>query len=104
LSCDYEDRPDFYKQVWKKANKEHRCCECGYTVKKGEVYEHVTSMYDGSISTFKTYERCVDLRDSLGDCYQHRGLFEDYSKQLEYRVLDNREQVQKVLDLHRSYK
>lgn len=100
--CDY-DPPEFYKQVWKKANKEHKCCECGYTIKKGEVYEHVSGKWEGDVGSFKTCERCVDLRDSLGDCYEHRGLFEDYGEQMDYVVDDQIEQVQKVLDKHRNY-
>lgn len=101
--CDY-DQPDFYKRVWRKASKEHRCCECGYTIKKGETYEYVSGKWDGSLGSYKTCERCVDLRASLGDCYEHRGLFEDYGEQIAYVVDDQIEQVQKVLDMHRSYK
>ena len=48
-----------------KARKEHRCCECGETIKKGEKYELVKGLWDGSWSTYKTCEMCVRIRNDV---------------------------------------
>jgi hypothetical protein len=97
-SCDYEDQPDFYKKVWRTANKQHFCCECGYKIQHKESYEYVTSGYDGSVSNYKTCERCADLRDSLSSCYVHEGLFEAYSSYVGIH------QYHKVYDRHRNWR
>lgn len=60
-SCDY-DPAAFYLCSIRKARKQHRCDECAGTVMPGEKYEHATGKWDSGVYTFKTCERCVDLR------------------------------------------
>lgn len=47
------------------ARKQHLCCECRGRIEKGEVYEKVTGIWDGSAYTFKTCRECVILRGLL---------------------------------------
>ena len=65
-SCIYVDdydTADFHKSVKRKAIKEHKCCECGRTIERGEIYEYVSAKYDGRIDTFKTCLDCLSIRD-----------------------------------------
>lgn len=83
--CDY-DPPEFVSTDTRKARTTHKCCECGHEIKPGEKYEHVVGKWDGTLSTFDTCEKCVDLRDSLADqngCFTYGGLKEDYWNFLE---------------------
>ena len=60
-SCDYTP-PEFYHRELRRARKEHRCAECDGRILAGEQYEHVRGKWDGYVGTFKTCERCVDIR------------------------------------------
>jgi len=59
--CDYEP-PEFYNKYSLRARKVHRCEECGGEIRAGEKYEYVSGKWCGDFSTFKTCERCADLR------------------------------------------
>jgi len=50
------------------AAKEHICCECNETIKKGERYEYVSGKWDGFIETHKTCMTCVRIRADVCDC------------------------------------
>ena len=67
-SCciDY-DPPEFFTSTMRKARKQHKCCECGGIIEYGEQYQYISGMWDGCFYTFKTCEKCEDLRDSLMD-------------------------------------
>ena len=80
--CDFDTPAAFvHVNTWT-ARKKHKCCECGHVIVPGETYERVTGKWDYGIDTFKTCEKCVDLRDALADynggCFQYRGLNEAY--------------------------
>lgn len=60
--CDY-DPPSVMHEERRKAKKEHRCCECGRTIRSGETYEHVWGVWDGSAGTYKTCGLCLALRE-----------------------------------------
>ena len=87
--CDYE-QPSFYDKHKPVARKEHRCCECGRVIRKGEEYERVTGMWDGYIDTFKTCQYCVSLRDAFNEmkcfCWAHGGLREAVSLQMDETI------------------
>ena len=78
-SCDYiyECAPDVYRKQFRTAAKEHRCCECGDKIPKGQRYEYVTALYDGSWSVFKTCLPCAALAMDLG-CRMHEGLVDQF--------------------------
>lgn len=60
--CDYDNAPEFYHAAISTARKPHRCEECSGRILPGEKYEAVRAKWDGSVSTVKTCQHCVDLR------------------------------------------
>jgi len=61
--CDVDHDPaSVLEEKMVKARKEHECCECGETIKRGERYELVKGCWDGSWGTYKTCEPCVRIR------------------------------------------
>jgi len=81
--CDF-DPPDFYCAEIRTARKQHRCDECPSQIMPGEKYEHVTGKWpdSGGVSTFKTCERCRDLRTWVKNnvpcfCWCHGNMIED---------------------------
>jgi len=70
MTCCYPDHyPDFYKETWRTANTSHRCCECEATIQPRETYQYISGKWDGSVLTFKTCEKCADLRESLQESW-----------------------------------
>lgn len=63
-SVDY-DAAQVYNEKTVKARKEHKCCECGETIQRGESYEYVSGLWDGSWDHYRTCEMCVRIRDDL---------------------------------------
>jgi hypothetical protein len=79
--CDY-DPPEFVSRSMPRARKEHRCEECRGCIVPGEQYEYVFGKWDGYLSTFKTCERCVELRQWVENnlpclCWAHGNLNTD---------------------------
>lgn len=79
--CDY-DAPEFWSQSRPKATKEHRCYECRGIIKPGDRYERVAGKWEGDFSTFKTCERCCDLRQWVKNnvpcfCWYHGDMLSD---------------------------
>ena len=104
--CDYEP-PEFYDAKERTARTQHRCCECGHTIRPGERYEHVSGKWTGQLGTFKTCMPCADLRDSLsagGGCFEFGGLNEEYYEYLSntFRGVDASEVHSRVMAKHRA--
>lgn len=79
--CDY-DSPQVYSSKIVKARKEHRCYECGRTIKAGERYESAFGVSDGDTYQPHTCGDCVDIRQFIQNnipcfCWAHGNLFED---------------------------
>lgn len=79
--CDYEP-PEFYHKEVRKANKDHKCSECGLAIYAGESYEHVRGKWDGDIGTHKTCPRCLALKEWVKAhvpciCWGHGAIRED---------------------------
>lgn len=51
--------------TWRKARKQHRCCECMDTIQPGQRYEHIFSVFEGDVTIFKTCEFCAAEFDRL---------------------------------------
>jgi hypothetical protein len=60
-SCDF-DPPEFYNCETRRARKRYRCEECRYEIQPGEVHEYVSGKWEGYLNSFRTCQRCVDLR------------------------------------------
>jgi hypothetical protein len=86
--CDY-DPPEFYEARIQKARKQYKCEECTGTIEPGEPYEYVAGRWDGYFDTFKTCQRCVDLRTWVKNnipctCWAHGNLREDLRESVEH--------------------
>lgn len=71
------DYPEFLVERMVKSRKEHKCCECRETINKNEMYEKVTGMWDGRISTFKTCKICKTIREDYFCTWNYGNLSED---------------------------
>ena len=67
--CDYV-LPQAYKEVIRKARKEHWCCECRQEIAVGEVYEYVSGIWDGEPRSYKTCLSCAQLRSEFAGVYE----------------------------------
>lgn len=58
---------DEHCTVWNEtsrtARKEHVCVECREPIKKGELHQYVSSLFDGHWSTHRTCLLCVEIGD-----------------------------------------
>ena len=71
--CDLEyDPPEFLRSVWRRAKKEHMCCECNETIQVGSQYEYVSGKWEGDFYTFKTCTPCANIRRDY--CCSYGGL------------------------------
>lgn len=57
----------FSHQETRTARKVHRCDECGREIAAGELYEHLTGVFDGHWSTFRWCRHC----DAAGQWMNH---------------------------------
>lgn len=53
-----------------RANKPHRCCECGYWIQPGQRYEYVRGCWEGVWATFRTCLGCHMVRQQSPYCDQ----------------------------------
>ena len=108
-ACDF-DPPEFYIKKTPKANKTHKCHECGSDIGVGEVYENVSAKWDGYVSTIKTCPDCVFIRKALDEikcfCWSHGGLMEDVQEQLSEAYFEDGERFfyLRILASHRNRK
>lgn len=64
--CDYDDEgSDVWNEKRRKARREHRCYACQETIRVGDIYQHTTSLYEGSWDTWRHCLRCVAMLDAL---------------------------------------
>ena len=82
MDCDW-DPATLYNVQTRKAAKDHKCDECGGTIRKGENYEYVTGLWEGQWSTFRTCPDCIPIRCDIangpGGCggWAHGAMLED---------------------------
>lgn len=79
--CDY-DMPSFYNRDVRRARKVHKCYECSGHILPNEKYEYVAGKWDDYISSFRTCQRCIDLRTWVKNnlpcfCWSHGNMLED---------------------------
>jgi hypothetical protein len=58
------EMPSCFTQVNRKARKEHKCCECSETIKKGETYSYTSGVWDGTGQSFKQCTNCREIMDA----------------------------------------
>ncbi len=60
--CSCEDNPpEVYREVTRKAAKEHRCYECGGAIAKGDLYRIASGIWDGEPSSYKWCHDCATI-------------------------------------------
>lgn len=55
--------PSVFRVAHIVARIDHRCCECGGTIKPLDVYERTVGCWDGDWSTYKVCLGCEEARD-----------------------------------------
>lgn len=88
-SCVYTgddaENTEAYVSYTRKARKSHRCYECGRPIAKGERYEEVTGVWDGTPNRFRTCADCLSVRDALFcRSWCHGGVWEDLYAHIDY--------------------
>jgi len=64
--CDTDaPSPEFFHEHWVRARKQHDCCACTETIRKGDLYHLSKGCWDGDFSQFKHCARCWRLFDTL---------------------------------------
>jgi hypothetical protein len=68
-SCIYVDDkgfgPDCSTQAIRKARKTHYCYECLGEIKRGDRYEELSGVWDGTPARYRTCLNCVSVRDAF---------------------------------------
>jgi len=59
------DGPEASTTSTRKARKSHVCCECAETINRGDKHEHVSGIWNGEPSRFRTCLTCVEIRDAF---------------------------------------
>jgi hypothetical protein len=57
--------PRISEDLYPKANKEHKCCECDRIINVGEKYHLCKGNWEGKWLKFKTCYECNELRHEL---------------------------------------
>jgi len=57
--------PSLFDERTRKANKQHKCYECGSPIVKGERYYDIKGLWDGRFDNFKFHEDCHEFREML---------------------------------------
>lgn len=67
--CDYDNDPaEIFDERMIKGRKDHVCCECRDTIKKGEQHRITEMLFEGNWSRDRTCLTCVAIRKDHGDC------------------------------------
>lgn len=59
--CD--ERATVYNTDKRRARKEHVCVECRDPIKRGELHEYITMLFDGSWSSYRMCLLCTEIGD-----------------------------------------
>jgi hypothetical protein len=62
IDHDADHDNEFYVESIVIAKKQHKCCECGYTIHAGQRYQRVSGKSYGHIWTAKTCAICYGIR------------------------------------------
>lgn len=78
INSHYDHEPGYLlKDQVVKAAKQHKCCECGRSIEKGEEYELVVGKWDGGLSTYKTCLICCEVRKAFFCSWTYTQIWDD---------------------------
>lgn len=63
--------PTVATREWRRAAKEHRCCECGLPIHVGHTYEHFRGLWCGTWQTHRSHVHCADLSARVTDSFEY---------------------------------
>lgn len=81
------------------ARKQYTCCECEETIERGEKYEYISILWEGSWNHFRTCTICVRIRDDLCACCYVFGELHETLKEL--HGVDLKKKIKKGLYIER---
>jgi hypothetical protein len=89
--CDYDsESPEMFTRTTPRARKEHKCCECGDIIKRGEVYQYVKGRWDYRFDSYKTCRICAQIRKDYAPCTPFEYLWETLEECLGREVVPTR--------------
>lgn len=59
------DQPKVSRTAIVRARKEHTCCECNESIRRGDDYHVVSGLWVDTFDAFKTCARCYFVREML---------------------------------------
>jgi hypothetical protein len=64
--CDHcsTESADIYRELRRKARKEHHCRECGTLIRKGETYVYGSGIFEGAAFSLKFCQLCSRISDA----------------------------------------
>lgn len=60
-----DEAADIYQNDRRRASKDHVCCACKETIRRGDYYHHVSMLFDQSWSQWKRCLRCEAIHAHL---------------------------------------
>lgn len=63
--CYDGEAPSVFDGETRTARKEHKCCECGVTIGRGEKYAHAWGVWDGEAASYARCSACDEKADIL---------------------------------------
>ena len=67
MCCLHGGYPDLYREETRRANREHRCCACRETIRRGDRYVVIAGKWDGEFQSFKQCLRCHVMMTGICD-------------------------------------
>jgi hypothetical protein len=88
--CDCSvDTPSIYEEVKRRARKQHKCSECGWTIEPASQYVKISGLWDGEWTHSKQCLSCNEIGDRFvqeTDCCYAIGQL--YSELQDSEILD----------------
>lgn len=90
LEYDEDETVECYRDIIRKARKQHTCCECGEPIKPGQRYEYVSGIFGHEPFWQRTCLQCAQIWQDFFDgrlfALNHRGCLSE--KLWECRQID----------------
>jgi len=83
------DRPDCILSKTVKARKQHECCECMGSIKRGEHYHYTSGVWDGTPYSFKQCLNCGDIFNAASEIAFSEGIEGPSFRDLKYWFMEN---------------
>lgn len=82
ISTEIDCLPDLYEEKKVVARKDHVCCECRKTIKRGQPYERIKGLWEGKFETYKTCIDCLSVRKAFFESYIFGELYDSLYEEI----------------------